>query len=182
MHEGSARIEQAALGVDLISDRYQDVIITALKESKFRYGLYAQEHIPFILFDFKVIDFAVPVLAIDLGDEAFNTFFDQMDIRFMVSYNLQVKGASQHATTMAPDRSFFEELRQYLSEQRSAYQEPEEAEQMVKRLKGMVSAEYMIRNSAMDTPWPYKSLCRKLMPGRYWFTQKISKNEKKVPH
>lgn len=172
MSEGVAIPGPSGIECEIISDRYSDVIIASLKDLKYRYGLYWQENIPFLLFDFKVIDFALPLVAADMTEEAWEQFSAQKEISCRISFRKARGGSSLFETNLTLEQAMTDKLMPILAEQRNQYDDAELASQMISRLKGMVSAEYMIRNAEMDTPWPYKSLCRKLVPGRYWFTKK----------
>ena len=180
MREGTALLHPSIIEGEIISDRYADVIIEALKDLKYRYGLYDQENIPFLLLDFKLAAFALPLLSVDLSGDEWNELSARKQICLQISFRQYRRGSSLLDTSLELGQAVMERLLPILAHQRDQYPDPEQARQMVVRLKGMVSAEYMICNIEMDTPWPYKALCRKLVPGRYWFTEKGSRRQKNL--
>jgi hypothetical protein len=180
MREGTALLHPSIIEGEIISDRYADVIIEALKDLKYRYGLYEQESIPFLLLDFKVVDFALPLLCIDLSENEWDQLVAQKQTCLQISFRQNRISNALYETTLKLGQSVISKLLFILSEQRDQYPDKEQAFRIVSRLKGMVSNEFMIRNAEMDTPWPYKALCRKLVPGGYWFTEKFSKKDKRI--
>lgn len=172
MKERVVDISPQGIKCEIISERYSDVIISGLKDLKYRYGIYSQQQIPFLLFDFKAVHFALPVVAVGLKEDEWEELIAQQAISCLISFGQQ--GSSLFETSLAMDQEITAKLMHHLSEQRSQYADVEAVGRVINRLKGMVSAEYMIRNTDMDTPWPYKTLCRKLVPARYWFTRKGS--------
>lgn len=177
MQDGSSILAQSGIEVKITSERYADMVISSLKDRKYRYGLYCQEDIPFLLFDFKIISFAVPVIATDIADDQFESWLSEQQPVIHLAFSTHPKFETVLETTLDLGNPLYHTLIHQLSDQRSRYQDTEDVHLMIKRLGGMISAEYMIRNSAMDTPWPYKAFCRKLVPGRFWFTRKLSKTK-----